>query len=449
MASFLSKLDDELTGAVAEGLITADQARALNERAARRRPATRLRGVTAFGAVAGLLIAAGLSLIIAHNWDRIPDLLKIAVFLLMLGAAGEGARRVPTTAAGAPLDVVWFALPLLGIGLWAQIFQLSGDPVKPFLVWLALTLPLAWASERKVARVLHVAAMFVILFWGNFGTNSLLSIVTTRLWPSKVIISPDPLAWVLTAAVVAAIVTESPGLPPKLFVTSVGALLLWVVMLLVQRTPFYLSYEPAEILAWVSAPVLWVASTARLGVSDADRKLPRVAWFAGVYAMTFLWHAREFTPSEVNAAGLWLSLGLAAAAVGFAVLIPLDAFGRDARWRRFGQVMLVLPVLVTGLTFAGSETALKTAGLLANFIFLVAAVGIMAHGVKAGEPAQIDQGLLALLILVVTRFVDVFGSFVRSGLAFIALGVIMAAVAFALHRGRSKLRQLSEENRRA
>jgi hypothetical protein len=84
---------------------------------------------------------------------------------------------------------------------------------------------------------------------------------------------------------------------------------------------------------------------------------------------------------------------------------------------------------------------------MANVIYIVATISLMIHGVKVGENAQIDQGLFAFLILILTRFIDVFGSFVTSGFAFIVAGILMAAMAWALQKSRSALRQLAAENR--
>jgi hypothetical protein len=44
---------------------------------------------------------------------------------------------------------------ICGIGLYAQTSRLFGDPIQPFLVWLALTAPLAWLSPRPVVRRRH------------------------------------------------------------------------------------------------------------------------------------------------------------------------------------------------------------------------------------------------------------------------------------------------------
>jgi uncharacterized membrane protein len=446
MSNFFKRFNDELQSAVVDGLITADQAKRLTEHAERKKTATKARGVVAFGVISGLLIAAGLCLIISHNWDKIPAFIKLSVFLLLLAATGEGARRATTNVTGVPLDALWFFLPLLGIGLWAQVFNLSGDPVKPYLVWMALAFPIALGSPRPVARILHVLGLFVVLFWGNFGSRNLISL-QTHAWYGQGAIAVSWHAWTLTALVVAAIAWQAPRLSPRLFVFSTGGLLVWLLALLINPTPFRVRYEPVIILSLVSAAVLWVAASSRLDVPDTARKLPRIAWFAAVYGMTFLWHSRSFSTQDIGIPGLVLVSTMTIAAVSLSVLMPPHAFGKDLFWRRLGQIFLLLPVVLVGLTFANNVLWTKAAGLMANVIYIVATISLMIHGVKVGENAQIDQGLFAFLILILTRFIDVFGSFVTSGFAFIVAGILMAAMAWALQKSRSALRQLAAENR--
>ena len=97
--------------------------------------------------------------------------MRVVAFLVVLAVVGEAAIRMRdrSLAVALPLEVAWFFLPLVGIGLYGQTFQLSGDPISPFLWWLALAAPIAWASARPVAASIHVAALVTVLFVGNFA----------------------------------------------------------------------------------------------------------------------------------------------------------------------------------------------------------------------------------------------------------------------------------------
>jgi uncharacterized membrane protein len=53
--------------------------------------------------------------------------------------------------------------------------------------------------------------------------------------------------------------------------------------------------------------------------------------------------------------------------------------------------------------------------------------------------AQINLGVLILVWVLISRFLDLFGSMLRSGIGFILAGVMLAALAWALERTRRRL----------
>ena len=73
---------------------------------------------------------AGVSLLIARNWDELGPTVRVGAFQLVLLGIGEAAIRSRDRglALALPFELVWLFLPLLGIGLYGQTFQLSGDP---------------------------------------------------------------------------------------------------------------------------------------------------------------------------------------------------------------------------------------------------------------------------------------------------------------------------------
>ena len=110
-----------LAGAEAAGIITADQReRILTHAATSGAARSRLDGASWLGIFAGLFVVAGISLLIATNWEDIGPLARIGAFLVALAAVGEGAIRFRDRSLGlsVPLEVLWLFLPLLGIGLY-------------------------------------------------------------------------------------------------------------------------------------------------------------------------------------------------------------------------------------------------------------------------------------------------------------------------------------------
>ncbi|HOX22061.1 MAG TPA: DUF2157 domain-containing protein, partial [Elusimicrobiales bacterium] len=202
--NFNKALHEELEGCVREGIITSQQQAAIEARAALPKESGRSRGVLWIAAMAGLSFALGLILTISHNWDRIPDLVKISGFLIILIGSAEAALRLHSRpAASTGLAALWFFLPAAGIGLYAQIFQLSGDPTKPFLVWAALSAPLAfWWSNSKIAY-LELLLLLLLLWKGSFAEPGIMNITDGVFWnnPSR----EAPLsAWLLSLATLGA-----------------------------------------------------------------------------------------------------------------------------------------------------------------------------------------------------------------------------------------------------
>ena len=79
------------------------------------------------------------------------------------------------------------------------------------------------------------------------------------------------------------------------------------------------------------------------------------------------------------------------------------------------------------------------AGVANSVLLGFAATGLMWQGAEAGEAALVNLGVGALLVLLVTRFLDVFGSLFASGLGLIVAGVLLASLSLALERTRRRL----------
>lgn len=91
-----------------------------------------------------LALALGIILVVSANWDRIPDAVKLSVHFALTAAAAAAAwwgaaRSKPWLAEGSLF--LLGALVLAGIGLHAQVYQLTGPLWHALLLWLALMTP--------------------------------------------------------------------------------------------------------------------------------------------------------------------------------------------------------------------------------------------------------------------------------------------------------------------
>lgn len=429
--AYLNRVQADLAGCADAGIITPEQARRASDHIAATQAAGRFKGATWIALFAGLMVAVGVVLVVSHNWDKIPAEAKMAAFLCWLGLIGAGAigTRDRAPAVNIPLELIWFFLPAVGIGLYAQIFQLSGDPVRPYLVWLALALPIAWYSKHHAVPAVHVFALIAVLFYGSLRTDTMMSM--TR--------DTAPLAPLLCAVVLLAAAALSHfKLKAEHRIAAVGGGLAWFYAMLAASKAVHVS-EPAFLLAAAMAlATLWLTFTALLSGEEAHRARPRWIWLGVVYIATFLWHEKDGAArygGDETAAGFWLVCSLTAAAAATAALAPDDAFSRDAARAKVAKAVLVLGALLPYFGLA----SLPAVGMTFNILLAVSALGLMWSGSLEGRVGQINAGVASLFLLILTRFIDVFGSLLDSGLAFIASGLLLGVLAYGLHKGRNTL----------
>lgn len=158
----LERLVSEWTG---EGVISEEQGRAILAR----HPARAGAWLMAYVLIGGVLAVAGVSLLIASNWQVIPALVKLAGVLLLL-ALGT-VTGVETQRRGCPRGVwecgflVAAVLPLLGLMLVSQIFHLSGDASGMLAAWALAITPLMLLSGSGAAFFVWLSAGY---FWLGF-----------------------------------------------------------------------------------------------------------------------------------------------------------------------------------------------------------------------------------------------------------------------------------------
>ncbi len=123
--------------------------------------------------VGAVLVAAGIALLIAANWDVIPRGVKLAAGLgLMLGAHGFGwwLREVRQNyrKTGEALHLGGSLLFLANIALVGQIYNISTRPPNAFLLWWAGIAVLPWLLRSKAQ---HLLALLAFGIWFGFEIN--------------------------------------------------------------------------------------------------------------------------------------------------------------------------------------------------------------------------------------------------------------------------------------
>ncbi len=419
-------VEDVLADAEQAGIISADQRRAILNRTAESEPTIHLSGVTWLAVLAGLFVLAGTSLLIATNWEDIGATVRIAAFLVLLLGVGEAAIRARTVGLAISLELVWLILPLLGIGLYAQTFQLSGETITPFLVWLVLGMPLAWRSTHAIVPLLHTASLIVVSLTGSFFVGGPLYLLTTF----------DISAWAVSLGTVAVVVVQSLKLLPigqrhHCFGVVAG----WVFGVLLLAPPFHLEHGAWVAIAAVALATLWLVALFEVDAGPSEILGAATVWIGILYTITFAWHSDGSIEGTTTAASIAGTLLVAAAAAGGILHVPASPFGNHALLAR---IVLAAPLALSFALLLGGS-AVHASAALANVLLVGIAGAIMWHGSAEREPGEINFGIFVLLVVLVTRFFDVFGSFVQSGVGFIVAGVLLAALAYTLERTRRRL----------
>ncbi|MBI4350978.1 MAG: DUF2157 domain-containing protein [Elusimicrobia bacterium] len=432
--SYYKKLKRDLLGAAAAGIITPEQAGRAWEHAYSQRAFASFKAVHWIGAAAGLFIALGVILVAAHNWDKIGALAKMGAFLLLFAGAAEAARRFEDKpSAAVPLETLWFFMPILGIGLYAQIFNLSGDPVKPYLAWAVLSSPLALLSKRPLAAYLTSILLFAVLYWGTLSINTMLSL-TVRFNEAM----QPPWHWALALAVLGSALLAFPG---KRTGKPLGAGIIWLFFMLVADTAITVRSQALVLLAGTSLAVLWL-SWGSEEERDARPGLPLTLWTGAVYLMTFFWHHRPAAYSygrTDTAAGAVITWAAFAAALGSLALRKQRLLPEGKTEDLLAKGLLAASMLCAFLLFDAGEGSAKLLAVIANLILAAFGAGCIMGGARNSDEKLINRGVAVIALTALTRFLDLFGGLLKSGVAFIITGLAFAALAYGINRGRKAL----------
>ena len=153
------------------GLITAEQRQKIIEHFQLKEESNKFLVIISF--VGAVLVAAGIVLLIAANWDAIPRGVKICAGLaLMLGAHAGGwwLREVRQTyrKTGEALHLTGSLLFLGNIALVGQIYHLVSRPPNVFLLWWAGIAALPWLLRAKAQ---HLLALLAFGLWFGIEVN--------------------------------------------------------------------------------------------------------------------------------------------------------------------------------------------------------------------------------------------------------------------------------------
>lgn len=364
-----------------------------------------------------VLIALGLVVLVAHNWDQFGRSLRLALAFapLALGqlACAWTLWRARTSTlwreASAGFTVLAFAAALSLVG---QIYHFPGDLDRFLLSCVLVALPLAYALGSVLAASLCALGLagwaWAVPGPGPsvFEVAALFAMLLPLAWRQRRD-APQAIAtvWLLLILVPTFFVAVLAAMPsvPRLglwWLAEFGAILLLL---------------PAAAVPAGRQPLRWWGGSA-------------VAVAALVGSFPEIWRGWFWTLQPDQLPQVWAFLVL-----GMAVLAVLAW----RVWRGGTREVLLwpLPALLMGLVAATDSRPLAVAlALLLSAWLLLAGIALIRGGLRDHDGARATRGLMLIAALLMLRFVDNEWSFTLRGVAFVLTGVAFVAAHLWLRR---------------
>jgi uncharacterized membrane protein len=362
-----------------------------------------------FGAA---LIGLGAIALVASSWPFLPAAVKVGVLLgamLSVYALGYRWRHAPGNRPGLGLAMELLGVLLFGanIGLFGQIFHLSGSYTAGFGTWAVGATAMAYATGSAPVAVVALIAAFNAFAWEDWGAGNV-------VWR---------MVQVLGLALVGVPFAFWHRSAPVFALTLLGVAVAYLITAVGNESVALLFYGmPALGLLFFASGVLLLPDPGRTGMARAGMILGVAGVAVILYVASFLGFV-DGVLSEVPYKDDQLAAGVAAALTVALAMVAMAAAAlalRDASVRPLAATMvLVVPVLMVS-TLSGSSLGI----MLASNGGLVVLGGVLIWtGVTREARSGYWGGVLLLALLLLTRFMEYDTGLLMKGLAFIAAGL--------------------------
>ena len=355
--------------------------------------------------IGAVLIAAGITLLIAAHWNEIPRGVKIATgLLLMLGFHAGGwwlsiLRSSPVTEdgpevqgkfrkTGEALQLVGSCLFLANIALIGQIYNIVSRPPNAFLLW--------WIGIAALPRLLRSKAQHVLLLiafgiWFGFEVNERGGLIYCESDRQVLLYSLLGLVYLGAGYCLRRTpFSEFAGVTEKL---GLFAFLIFVYPLTWKE---FFGWENPDLRQWVF-PALGLFAL-----------LPLAAGIRKLRALTGQWRSTWF-----------------AALLGMVIFMATVWFGC---WQ--------LDHAGESRHFFWGESWSYLAGTLALFVFCLLQIQV---GIQERSQFLVNLGVVFIALDIFAAYCDLFGSMARTGVMFLISGIFLIVFGVYLEKKRRTL----------
>lgn len=344
--------------------------------------------ISLLGAV---LVAAGMVLLIAANWDAIPRGVKLVAGLgLMLGAHGLGwwlrVARQDYRKTGEALHLAGSLLFLGNIALVGQIYHLVSRPPNAFLLWWLGIAALPWLLRSKAQ---HVLALLAFGLWLGVEINQEDSLIRLR--------------------------------------------------------------DECQVLAYALLGLVYfglglgLRRGAFAGFAKTTEQAGLLAFLVFVYPLTWQGFLGDYHHAVTGS--YWILPALAVLAIG---LVTWGArhleLNRQWRWT-WGLALVISAGLVAAAFYLPHEqvwgwrhdlSPVNAFAALALFVFCLLQIQV---GLQERSTVLVNLGVVFIALDIISAYLGLFGTMARTGLMFVVSGVFLIVFGVYLEKKRRKFMQ--------
>ena len=352
----------------------------------------------AMGSIGAIALAFGVILIIATNWHNINDITKIISFIILLGGSHFLALKLYDKGyekTSSSLHFLGAALFIAGIGLIAQIFNLSSKSGESFLIWTLAISPLAVLLKSGSIALLSVLAF---LIWGNVYIDYLDGM-------SSWIVGITFTATVLLLCVLSGEILKKyeNEISPYLKIPGILGLFSFLYFF-----GFSHNFRPQTFEG-----------------NDTTIMLPLILIILSTIMLVYLWLQNKAN-KDIR---YWLiAMGCSVSTltlVVYTIYSSVDPMSFQEKFH-FGwnKKVYFLPMMISIIAWIS--------------YFILAFWGVI-YGALHHKRALLNFSVVLIGIGIFTRFLDLMGSMMDTGMLFIACGLVFFLLGSALEKWRRKL----------
>lgn len=381
-----------------------------------------------FGILGALLVGMGIVLIIAHNWDILPKVAKLAIGLLPLlaGQVVAGVLLVKKSE-----NKTWregtgtflcFAVAV-SISIVSQVYNIEGNLGNFLLVWMTLTLPVVYVLRSSMTSLLFIAG----ITWYACEVSYFHYPHGHAWW-----------YWLLLLLII-------PFYYLEYFKTSLKSNFyyfnswLFALSLTICLGVFADKNEEWILIAYMCMFSAFVIIS-EMPSFDTGRVISNAFLVVGslgvvinllILSFDFYWEELDDPSSMIFTQSTEFIVGIVTTLIAGGLLFILlrESSLHEINSKSFAFLVFIL-IFIVGLT---SPTI---AQLLINLLILLLAVHTIRNGAQRNHLGILNYGLLIITALILCRFFDTDFTFIVRGLLFISVGVGFFAANYYMIRKR-------------